>query len=406
MRKFKRIFVIVMDSAGIGHAKDADKFHQVGNVSDVGANTWKHISENMPNGIDAPTLKSMGMGDLDEIKGVEPVSEHKNSFSIKLNESSNGKDTMTGHWEMMGVLTTKPFQTFTDTGFPKELIDELEKETGYKIIGNKAASGTEILKELGEEQIKTNSLIVYTSSDSVLQICGHEKYLGLKELYRCCEIARKLCMRPEWFVGRVIARPYIGEDKDSFKRTSNRHDYAVSPSGTTAMDILKENGFQVSCVGKINDIFNGVGVTETVHTSSNEDGMNKTIEIAKHDEFKEGLCFVNLVEFDSEFGHRRNTIGYGKAIEDFDKQFKEFANNLRNDDLVMVTADHGNDPTWAGTDHTREKVPLIVYSKLINDGRYLGDRDSFADIGATILENFGLKSKAGMIGKPIEEILK
>ena len=406
MNKFKRIFVIVMDSVGIGGARDAANFGQVGGVSDEGANTWKHIGEKMPNGLHVPTLESLGLGELDEINGVKVVKDHKNSYVIRLNEASNGKDTMTGHWEMMGILTTKPFKTFTDTGFPKELIDELEKETGHKIIGNKAASGTEILRELGEEQIKNNSLIVYTSSDSVLQICGHEKYLGLDELYRCCEIARKLCMKPEWFVGRVIARPYLGESADTFKRTSNRHDYAVSPSGITAMDILKENGFDVSCVGKINDIFNGCGVTSTVHTSSNEDGMNKTIEIAKGDEFKKGLCFVNLVEFDSEYGHRRNPIGYGEAIRAFDKQFSDLLKVLKDDDLVMVTADHGNDPTWAGTDHTRERVPLICYSRKFNDGKLLEDRNSFADIGETILANFGLNKDKTMIGEKIEELIR
>lgn len=406
MKKFKRIFVIVMDSAGIGYAKDADKFEQVGGISDKGANTWKHIAEHFPNGLKVPTLESMGFGELDDVKGVNVLTDHKNSYVIKLNEASNGKDTMTGHWEMMGILTTKPFKTFTDTGFPKDLIDELEKETGHKIIGNKAASGTEILKELGEEQLKENSLIVYTSSDSVLQICGHEKYMGLDELYRCCEIARKLCMKPEWFVGRVIARPYIGESADTFKRTANRHDYAVSPSGVTAMDILKDHGYDVKCVGKINDIFNGCGVTSTVHTTSNEDGMDKTIEIAKSDSFKEGLCFVNLVEFDSEFGHRRNAVGYGEAIEAFDKRLAELVSALHDDDLVMITADHGNDPTWAGTDHTREKVPLVCYSKSFKDGKLLADRDSFADIGETILTNFGLVKDKTMIGKTIEELLK
>ena len=407
MNKYKRIFVIVMDSAGIGHAKDASKFEQVGGVSDEGSNTWKHIAENMPNKcLTVPTLESLGFGELDDVNGIKVVKEHSHSIVTRLNEASNGKDTMTGHWEMMGILTTKPFKTFTDTGFPKDLIDELEKETGHKIIGNKAASGTEILKELGEEQIKEKSLIVYTSSDSVLQICGHEKYLGLDELYRCCEIARKLCMKPEWFVGRVIARPYIGESADTFKRTSNRHDYAVSPSGVTAMDILKENGYDVSCVGKINDIFNGCGVTTTVHTTSNDDGMNKTIEIAKGDEFKKGLCFVNLVDFDSEYGHRRNPLGYGNALEAFDKKLADLLKVLREDDLVMVTADHGNDPTWAGTDHTREKVPLVCYSKSIENGRHLDDRNSFADIGETILENFGLKKKDTMIGIPIDELLK
>ena len=306
---------------------------------------------------------------------------------------------------MMGIYTTKPFQTFTDTGFPQELIDELEKETGHKLIGNKAASGTEILKELGEESIKTNSLIIYTSSDSVLQLCGHEEYMGLNELYRCCEIARKLTMKPEWFVGRVIARPFIGTNKDNFKRTSNRHDYTISPSGITAMDILKNNGYDVSCVGKINDIFNGAGVTKTVHTISNEDGMNKTIEIAKGNEFTKGLCFVNLVEFDSEYGHRRNPIGYGKAIEEFDVQLKDLLDALKEDDLLMITADHGNDPTYIGTDHTREKVFLLIYSKSITNGKKLNDRYSFSDIGATILKNFNLKKENSMIGEAITEVI-
>ena len=406
MQKFKRIFVLVMDSLGIGHAKDANKFHQMGDITDEGANTYKHISENMPNKVlNVPVLESLGLGDLDDINGVKKNLIHKNSYTIKLNEASNGKDTMTGHWEMMGILTTKPFQTFTDTGFPKELIDALEKETGHKVIGNYAASGTEILKDLGEEQIRDNSMIVYTSSDSVLQICGHEEHFGLKELYRCCEIARELCMKPEWFVGRIIARPYIGETSDTFKRTANRHDYTISPSGITAMDILKENGYQVSCVGKINDIFNGVGVTSTVKTVSNSDGMQKTINIAKTKDFDEGLCFINLVEFDSEYGHRRNPIGYGKAIETCDKEIGLLIKELRDDDLLMITADHGNDPTWGGTDHTREKVPLICYSKSFKNGSFLGDKDSFADIGATILKNFGLKQSPNMIGKPINELI-
>ena len=403
--KFKRIFVIVLDSAGIGNAKDASKFEQVGGVTDLGSNTWEHISQKMSGGLSVPCLEGLGLGDLDDIDGVKQNLSHLNSYTIKLNEASNGKDTMTGHWEMMGILTTKPFKTFTDTGFPSDLIEELEKETGHKIIGNKAASGTEILKELGEEQIKTNSLIVYTSSDSVLQICGHEKYMGLDELYRCCEIARKLCMRPEWFVGRVIARPYIGESSDTFKRTSNRHDYAVSPSGTTALDILKNNGFTVYSVGKINDIFNGCGITDAIHTVSNSDGMQKTKEIATGDKFKEGLCFVNLVEFDSEYGHRRNPVGYGKALETFDKEFNDFIKVLNEDDLVMITADHGNDPTWAGTDHTREQVPLVCFSKSYKKGTYLGERDSFADIGATILENFDLNKEKDMIGKTIKELI-
>ena len=404
--KFERIFLIVTDSAGIGNARDAANFHQVGNHSDFGSNTWKHIAEKMENGINVPTLEALGLGDLDEINGVKAGLNHKNSYAVALNEASNGKDTMTGHWEMMGILTTKPFQTFTDTGFPKELIDELEKRTGHKIIGNKSASGTEILKELGEESIRDDSLIVYTSSDSVLQICGHEKYLGLDKLYEYCEIARELCMKPEWFVGRVIARPYVGENKNEFKRTPNRHDYTVSPSGRTVMEILKEKGYSVNCVGKINDIFNGVGVTSTVHTVSNSDGMAKTLDLVKDSNFKEGLCFVNLVEFDSEYGHRRNPVGYGKALETFDKELDVLIKNLRENDLLMITADHGNDPTWAGTDHTREKVPLIIYSKLINDGRKLEDRNSFADIGDTILKNFNLTKEESMIGEAIEEVIR
>lgn len=397
--KFKRIILIVMDSLGIGKALDANKF------GDEGSNTFKHISEHFPSGLNIPTLNSLGIADLDEIKGTTKVN-HKNSYSLVLKEASNGKDTMTGHWEMMGILTTKPFQTFTDTGFPKELIDELEKETGHKLIGNYAASGTEILKQLGEQCMKENALIIYTSSDSVLQLCGHEETMGLNELYRCCEIARKLTLKPEWFVGRVIARPFIGTNKDNFKRTSNRHDYTISPSGITAMDILKEANYDVKCVGKINDIFNGCGVTSTVHTTSNSDGMEKTIEIINDKNFKEGFCFVNLVEFDSEFGHRRNPVGYGNAIETFDKELKVLINNMKDDDLLMITADHGNDPTWKGTDHTRENVPLLIYSKSINDGKNLPERNSFADIGASILFNFNLNKDQSMIGKNIKELFK
>ena len=394
--KYKRIFVIVMDSAGIGAMKDADKF------GDAGTNTWVHTSERC-GGLDIPTLNALGIGDLGKVVGASIVS-HPHAYSLILNEASNGKDTMTGHWEMMGILTTKPFKTFTDTGFPKELIDELEEKTGRKIIGNIAASGTEIIKQLGEEQMKTGALIVYTSADSVLQIAAHENIIPLSELYRDCEIARDICMRPEYLLGRIIARPYIGDNKDNFKRTSNRHDYALSPTGTTAMNILKDAGYEVSCVGKINDIFNGAGVTRTQRTISNNDGMDKTIEEAKKD--YKGLCFVNLVEFDSEYGHRRNPIGYGKAIEDFDKKLKVLLETINDDDLVMITADHGNDPTHTGTDHTREHVPLLCYSKSIVDGKLLNERNTFADIGATILENFGLKKASNMIGEPIEELLK
>ena len=399
MKNFDRIFLIVMDSLGIGKAKDAANF------GDEGSNTFSHIGNYFEKGLHIPTLNSLGVADLDEIKGTSIIN-HPHSFTTRLEEASNGKDTMTGHWEMMGILTTKPFQTFTDTGFPKELIDALERETGHKLIGNYAASGTEILKDLGEDCMKNNHLIVYTSSDSVLQLCGHEETMGLNELYRCCEIARKLTMKPEWFVGRIIARPFVGTNKDNFKRTSNRHDYTISPSGITAMELLKNNNITVSCVGKINDIFNGVGVSETVHTSSNSDGMEKTLKICQNKNFKKGFCFVNLVEFDSEFGHRRNVEGYGKAIEQFDIELKELIANLKDNDLLMITADHGNDPTWKGTDHTRENVPLIIYSKSITNGKNLNNRFSFADIGDTILTNFGLSKDKTMIGETIKEIFE
>lgn len=396
MKKFKRIFVIVTDSVGIGEMPDANKF------GDVGTNTFVHTAERC-GGLNVPNMNSLGLGDLAPILGTSKVN-HPNAYCMRLREASAGKDTMTGHWEMMGIYTTKPFQTFTDTGFPKSLIDALEKQTGHKIIGNKAASGTEILKELGEEQKRDNSLIVYTSADSVLQIAAHEEVTGVKELYRCCEIARELCMKPEYFVGRIIARPYIGTNKDNFKRTPNRHDLAVSPSGTTTMDILKENNYMVSCVGKIGDIFNQVGVVKTQKTTSNIDGMNKTIDEAKNHDF-EGLCYVNLVEFDSEYGHRRNPIGYGKCLEEFDIKLGELIKELHEDDLLMVTADHGNDPIHTGTDHTREKVPLLVYSKSFKNGKYLDERETFADIGATILKNFNLSKAPNQIGKPIEELL-
>ncbi len=396
MKKFKRIFVIVTDSVGIGEMPDADKF------GDKGTNTFVHTAERC-GGLNVPNMNSLGLGDLAPIKGTSKV-DHPNAYCMRLKEASAGKDTMTGHWEMMGIYTTKPFQTFTDTGFPKSLIDELEKETGHKIIGNKAASGTEILKELGEEQMRDNSLIVYTSADSVLQIAAHEEVTGVKELYRCCEIAREICMKPEYFVGRIIARPYIGTNSTNFKRTPNRHDLAVSPSGTTVMNILQDNNYMVSCVGKIGDIFNQVGVVKTQKTISNMDGMDKTIDEAKNHDFT-GLCYVNLVEFDSEYGHRRNPLGYGKALEEFDVRLGELIKVLNDDDLLMVTADHGNDPTHTGTDHTREKVPLLCYSKSFTHGRYLDERDSFADIGATILKNFSLEKSPNQIGKVIEELL-
>lgn len=400
---YKRIFVIVADSAGVGYEPDADKFFNAGH-SDWGSNTFGHISEKMPNGLHIPNMEAMGIADLTDVKGTKKVS-HPHAFAARSREVSNGKDTMTGHWEMMGIYTKVPFKTFTDTGFPKELIDELEKKTGHKVIGNCAASGTEIIKQLGEEQIRDNSLIVYTSSDSVLQIAASEEVTGLEELYRCCEIAREICMKPEWMVGRVIARPYVGKTPETFKRTSNRHDLALRPTLPTVMNVMQEHGFMTSCVGKIGDIFDGYGVGKTQKTVSNEDGMDKTIDELLHHDFT-GMCFVNLVEFDSEYGHRRDPTGYGEALERFDKRVGEFISKMRDDDLLIITADHGNDPTWPGTDHTREKIPLLMYSPSIKNGKYLEERECFGDIGATILENFNLKMPTNLVGKPMLEVLK
>ena len=376
----KRAFVIVMDSVGCGTAPLSYKY------GDEGANTLGHISEKM-NGINIKILESFGIGNITDIVGVKKIENTIASYG-KMDELSNGKDTMTGHWEFMGIETKKPFLTFTETGFPKELIDELEEKTGHKVIGNYAASGTEILKVLGEEHIKTGAMIVYTSSDSVLQIACHEKYFGLEELYRVCKIAREICMNEKYLVGRVIARPFVGESSETFKRTPNRHDYALSPSDKTVLDSLKENNYDVISVGKINDIFNTMGITESHKSVSNEDGMNITIDIAKRD--FNGLCFVNLVDFDALYGHRRDVLGYKKALEEFDLKLKGLINVLRCDDLLIITADHGNDPTWRGTDHTREYVPLLVYGKnykCVN----LGTRNTFADVGATISKFFNVE---------------
>lgn len=307
--------------------------------------------------IKIPNLIRMGLTQLHPAPVLtSPQPSDRIGKYARLNEKSNGKDTMTGHWEMMGLEIKTPFQTFTDTGFPKELIEALEKETGHRVIGNKAASGTEILDELAEEEIKTGAMIVYTSSDSVLQICGNEETFGLDELYRCCKIARELTMKPEWKVGRVIARPYVGKKKGEFKRTANRHDYALKPYGKTAMDALKEAGFDVISIGKIRDIFDGEGITQAIRSKSSVQGMEQTIEYLDQD--FTGLCFTNLVDFDALWGHRRNPQGYAEELEKFDVLLGQFLEKMKEDDLVIVTADHGNDPTFKGTDHTKERVPF------------------------------------------------
>ena len=394
---FKRIYLIVADSLGVGEEPDAARF------GDVGSNTFKHASYSLSD-FAVPTLASLGVGALDDINNTPDVPSHPHSYVMRLREESNGKDTMTGHWEMMGIYTEKPFKTFTDTGFPKELIAELEEKTGHKILGNVAASGTEIIKVLGGEAMKENALIVYTSADSVLQIAAHEEVTGLQELYRCCEIAREMCLRPEYRVGRVIARPFLGDSPANFKRTSNRHDYALKPPLPTDLNALLEAGYKTNGIGKIGDIFDMYGIGDSIHTVSNEDGMDKTILDAKNRK-EAGLTFVNLVEFDSEYGHRRNPEGYARCIMAFDARLKELLPLIGEDDLLLITADHGNDPTFKGTDHTREKVPLIAYSSSFTKGRYLEERSSFADIGASILENFGLRKPEHLIGTPISEIL-
>ena len=381
MKKFKRIFVIVADSVGCGEAPESYKY------GDKGVNTLKHLSYSK-NDFSIPCLQKLGLGNITDINNTSKNNNPLASYG-KCHELSVGKDTLTGHFEIMSLEVTKSFPSFTENGFPKELIDMLENLSGHKFIGNISASGTEIIKDLGERHIKTGEIILYTSADSVLQLAANEQIVPVEELYRVCEIARKITLdNPEWMVGRIIARPFIGTNKDNFTRTPRRHDYAVKPFGKTALDILKENNYDVIGIGKIRDIFDGEGITDYQKTVSNEDGMNKTIEICKNKDFT-GLCFVNLVDFDALYGHRRNALGYAQCLESFDKQLSEMINFIKDDDLLIICADHGNDPVHTGTDHTREYIPLLVYNKNINKID-LGTRESFGDIGATILENFNL----------------
>jgi phosphopentomutase len=379
IHRYKRIFLIVMDSVGIGEAPDADKF------GDRGSDTFGHIAEKM-NGLKMPNMAKLGLSNIRQIEGIKKA-EKPLAFYTKMQEASNGKDTMTGHWEIMGLNIQTPFRVFPD-GFPEELVAELEKRTGRKIIGNKPASGTEILDELGEEHMKTGALIVYTSADSVLQIAAHEEIVPLDEQYKICEIARELTLDEKYMVGRVIARPFVGEP-GNFKRTPNRHDYALKPFDRTVMNELQDAGYDVVAIGKIHDIYDGEGVTKSMRTVSNMDGMDKLIESLDMD--FTGLSFVNLVDFDALFGHRRDPIGYGKALEEYDARLPEVFAKMKEDDLLIITADHGNDPVHPGTDHTREYVPLIVYSPQMKEGSALPIRQTFADLGATIAENFHVK---------------
>lgn len=400
MRKYQRIFLIVLDSLGVGEMPDAASY------GDAGTNTLGHIAayrHAKGETLRIPHLLKLGIGELTRLEGCVPERDWMGYHGI-LREASRGKDTMTGHWEMMGLRTMVPFQTFPD-GFPPELIAELERRTGRKIIGNKSASGTEILEELGEEEVEQGHLIVYTSADSVLQICGNEETMGLEELYRCCETARELTMRPEWMVGRVIARPYTGRKKGDFKRTANRHDYALKPSGKTVLDGLKGAGLDVISIGKISDIFGGEGITEAYSSKSSVQGMEQTIELCGRD--FTGLCFTNLVDFDALWGHRRNPEGYACELEKFDEKLAVLLERLRKDDLLILTADHGNDPVHTGTDHTREKVPFLAWSPSMRSRGRLDEREDFAVIGATIAENFAVSMPEGTIGiSCLEELLE
>ena len=395
MGKFRRIFVVVLDSLGIGEMEDSKAF------GDVGVDTLGHIAESVKK-LAIPNMQKLGIANLKHLSGVSAV-EQPLGYYMAMNEASNGKDTMTGHWEMMGIRTTKPFRTFTDTGFPQELIDELQRRCGREIIGNKSASGTEILDELAEQEIRDGKLIVYTSADSVLQICGNEETMGLETLYHYCEIARELTMKEEWRVGRVIARPYTGQKAGEFVRTSNRHDYALKPTGRTVLNALQDAGYDVISVGKIQDIFVGEGITESNRSQSSLHGMEQTIAIAQRD--FEGLCFVNLVDFDALWGHRRNPEGYARELERFDEKLGQLLPLLREEDLLILTADHGNAPTYTGTDHTREKVPFLAYSPSFTGGKRLPETDSFAVIGATIADNFAVPMVENGIGKSILSLL-
>ncbi|MFD2445925.1 phosphopentomutase [Bacillus sp. CGMCC 1.16607] len=373
---YKRIFLIVMDSVGIGEAPDAKKF------GDEGSDTLGHIAEKM-NGLNMPNMAQLGLSHIREIKGIEKVDKPLAYFT-KMQEASNGKDTMTGHWEIMGLNIQTPFRVFPD-GFPPELVSELEAKTGRKIIGNKPASGTEILDELGEEHMKTGALIIYTSADSVLQIAAHEEIIPIEEQYKICSIARELTLDEKYMVGRVIARPFLGEP-GNFKRTSNRHDYALKPFDRTVMNELKDSELDVIAIGKISDIFDGEGVTQSLRTISNMDGMDKLLDSLNMD--FTGLSFLNLVDFDALYGHRRDPLGYGNALEEYDSRLPEVFEKMQEDDLLIITADHGNDPVHPGTDHTREYVPLLIYSKKMTEGKELPICKTFADIGATVAENF------------------
>ena len=375
---FKRVHVIVLDSVGIGQAPDAKLFNDEG--ADTLGNIAKYTNLNIPN------LEKLGIGAIRDLQGIDK-NKHQIGYVTKLEEVSVGKDTMTGHWELMGLKTEKPFKVYPE-GFPEELIKKIEDFSGRKVVCNKPYSGTKVLDDYGKHQMETGDLIIYTSADPVLQIAAHEEIIPLEELYKICKYVRSITDKEPYLVGRIIARPYLGAE-GNFVRTSNRHDYALNPHGKTALDMLKEAGKDVIAIGKINDIFNRQGITEFVYTKSNMDGVDKLVDVLKQD--FEGLSFTNLVDFDASYGHRRDVEGYAKALAEFDARIPEIIENMHDDDLLIITADHGNDPTYKGTDHTREYVPLLAYSKQFKQKGVL-PIGKFADISATIIDNFKVKS--------------
>lgn len=373
-----RVIIFVLDSVGIGALPDAEEF------GDKGVNTLGHIAEAAED-FKIDNLKALGIGNIPGLDAIEASDSPKAAYG-RLGEVSQGKDTTSGHWEIAGLHLHEPFKTYPN-GFPKSVIDAFEEATGRGVLCNKPASGTTIIKELGEKHMETGDVIVYTSADSVFQIAAHEEIVPLEELYDMCEFAREL-LKGENQVARVIARPFIGEDAESFTRTANRHDYSLDPFGETILELAKNKGYDVEAVGKVVDIFNGVGITKSVHTKSNMDGIDQTIKFLDHD--TKGILFTNLVDFDAKYGHRRNVEGYQQAIEDFDKRLPEILEAMKDDDIIIFTADHGNDPTYTGTDHTREYVPALIYGKEIKAGADIGTRKSFADIAATIADIFNI----------------
>ena len=388
-KKIKRVFLIVLDSVGIGELPDAADFR------DEGSNTLKACFDT--GGLCVPHMESLG---LFAIRGNEygrhPKAPRAFGCFGRMAEASKGKDTTIGHWEIAGLISEKPMPTYPD-GFPGEILDEFSRRTGRGVLCNRPYSGTAVIEQYGEEHMRTGDLIVYTSADSVFQVAAHEEVVPLEELYRCCETAREL-LQGEHGVGRVIARPFVGTP-GHFSRTSNRHDFSLVPPRDTMLDLMEREGLDVIGIGKIYDIFAGKSITQSTRTKSNTDGMEKTLELLKQD-FK-GLAFVNLVDFDALWGHRRNVQGYADELERFDEKLGELLNLLKEDDLLIITADHGNDPTHTGTDHTREKVPFLAYSPAMRDNGELEEAQTFAVIGATVADNFGVEMPENTIGSSL-----